>query len=300
MTFATTVSSAMMAGAEPKLADIRHDTLTLDPESVKEAITPNTEAIVPVHYAGQAVDMDAISEIADDHDLAVIEDAAHGLGGQYQGTPQGTLGDVGCYSFYATKSITTGEGGMLVTDRDEIADKVDRLRLAGVNKNAWRREDQDKPNWYYDVMDASGKFNMNDLSASIGLVQMERLDSFIETRQTVANRLDQQLENVPFVRPLGVRDPTEHARHIYPILLSSEIEIDRISFDDALNAEGIGTSVHYIPIHHHSAFEKVDRVELDVTESLADNLLCVPIHPEMDVTDADDVVRAIEKVVAAY
>jgi dTDP-4-amino-4,6-dideoxygalactose transaminase len=147
MTFASTVSSICLAGATPVLADVRRDTLTLDPESVKEAINDSTEAILPVHYAGQATDMDVYRELAADHDLHLIEDAAHGLGGEFHGEPLGSLGDAGCFSFYATKSITTSEGGMLVTSDRCLAESADRLRLAGVDKSAWKRQDEDVPDW---------------------------------------------------------------------------------------------------------------------------------------------------------
>lgn len=299
MTFATTVSSSIMAGAKPVLADVRNDTLTLHPESVKEAITDETEAILPVHYAGQAVDMDAILDIATDHDLKVIEDAAHGLGGQYEGNELGTLGDVGCYSFYATKSITTSEGGMLVTNDSSVAETVRKLRIAGVDKDAWVRKDGERPSWHYDVTAISGKYNMTDIQASIGLAQLERLDEFIETRQRIAAEYDECLSSIEGIEPLAVRDRTEHARHLYPIFIQTdEIGMSRREFDQRLNHEGIDTSVHYIPIHHHSAFGDIDRDGLETINRVAESVLCLPLHPLMSVNDVEDVEVAIQKVVA--
>jgi len=295
MTFATTVSSAMRAGANPVLADVRSDTLTLDPEAVKEAITPETEAIVPVHYAGQATDMDAFRDLAADHDLALVEDAAHGLGGYYDGEPLGTLGDAGCYSFYATKTITTGEGGLLVTDDEGIAESVRTRRLAGVDKDAWEREDEPDRGWRYDVVTPSLKFNMNDVQASIGLAQLDRLDEFVETRRRLAGALDEQLAAIRGVEPLGVRDPDEHARHLYPVFVTDEAPVTRDRLDVGLADLGIETSVHYIPIHHHSAFEDVDRGDLSTTETAAERVLCLPLHPKMDRGDVDDVVTAVER-----
>ncbi|MFD1646073.1 DegT/DnrJ/EryC1/StrS family aminotransferase [Haloarchaeobius litoreus] len=297
LTFATTVSSAMQAGATPVLADVRPDTLTLDPESVKEAITDETDAIVPVHYAGQATDMDVYRDLAEDHDLALIEDAAHGLGGSFEGEAQGTLGDAGCYSFYATKSITTSEGGMLVTDDDELAETARKLRLAGVNKDAWEREDTNRPSWHYDVQAVSGKYNMTDVQASIGIAQLDRLDGFIERRRAVADELDARLADVDGVEPLAVRDADEHARHLYPITVDPEqIGRDRDAFDRALTAEGFGTSVHYIPIHRHTAFADLDRTDLSTVDDVAARLLCLPLHPEMTDADVDDLVTALRKV----
>lgn len=296
ITFATTVSGVVRAGGTPVLADVRPDTLTLDPESIKEAVSPETEAIVPVHFAGQAVDMDAILDIAADHDLAVIEDAAHAFGVSYQGTPAGALGDIGCFSFHATKSITTGEGGMLLTDDEALAERARRLRLAGIDKDAWDRN-AEKPDWHYDVTEVSGKCNMNDVRAAIGLEQMERLDEFLERRRTVAERLDDGLADVQGIEPLSIRDPEEHARHLYPVQIDEKtIEVTRREFESALNAEGIATGVYYIPIHHHTAFSEIDRVDLQTTEDVVPSTLCLPIHPGLDMDDADDIVRAVEKV----
>ncbi len=299
MTFATTVSSSMMAGATPVLADVRKDTLTLHPESVKETITDETEAILPVHYAGQAVDMDAILDIATDHDLKVIEDAAHGLGGQYEGSALGTFGDVGCYSFYATKSITTTEGGMLVTDDTSLAETARKLRLAGVDKDAWERKDSEQPSWHYDVTAISGKYNMTDIQASIGLVQLKRLDKFIETRQRLAAEYDERFSTVEGIEPLTVRDSSEHARHLYPIFVQTdEIGLSRREFDQRLTHEGIDTSVHYIPIHQHSAFSDIRRGRLESINRVADSVLCLPLHPLMTVNDVEDVEVAIRKILA--
>jgi dTDP-4-amino-4,6-dideoxygalactose transaminase len=296
MTFATTVSSCRIAGTTPVLADVRPDTLTLDPECVKEAITPETEAILPVHYAGQATDMDAILDIAADNDLAIIEDTAHGLGGQYEGTPQGTLGDVGCFSFYATKTITTGEGGAFVTDDDDVAERARTLRLAGVDKDAWARQSESDHGWAYDVVDTSMKFNMNDIQASIGLSQIERVSEFVEKRRRLADRYDSQFESVKEINTLGVRDPEEHARHLYPVFVdTTTADLSRKELSRALEERDIGTSVHYIPIHYHSAFEDVRHGGLPVTEKRYEQLLCLPLHPKMDEESVDHVVQTVDE-----
>jgi dTDP-4-amino-4,6-dideoxygalactose transaminase len=286
-----------MTNAKPVLADIRPDTLTLDPESVKEALTSDTTAILPVHYAGQATDMDVFLELAADHDLAIIEDAAHALGGSFQGEALGTLGDIGCFSFYATKSITTSEGGMAVTDSSSVAHKLRKLRMAGVDKSTWERTDHEQPSWYYDVTEVSGKYNMNDIQASIGLAQLERLDGFLQTRRRLSTLYDERFGTVDNVTPLSVRSGEEHARHLYPVLLDVDsIGITREEFYRRLVAEGIQTSVHYIPIHHHTAFQDVERVGLETTDEVAERLLCLPLHPAMDESDVSDVVTAVQKV----
>lgn len=297
-TFASTVSSGLMAGVTPVLADIRTDTLTLDPASVKEAISNETEAIVPVHYAGQAMDMDAILDLAVDHDLAVIEDAAHGFGGYYRGEALGTLGDIGCYSFYASKSITTSEGGMIVTDNQTIAEQSRRLRSAGINQSTWDRPRQKQPDWHYEVIDVSGKYNMTDIQASIGLAQIKKLDHFIECRQELAEQYDSRLSSLDVISPLFVRDRSEHARHIYPVIIATdELDIDRSEFSELLRFEGIDTSVHYIPIHHHTAFANVDRVALPQMDKIANRILSLPLHPTMTSEDIEDVSKAIRKVI---
>jgi dTDP-4-amino-4,6-dideoxygalactose transaminase len=299
LTFATTVSSMIMAGATPILADVREDTLTLDIDAVREQITKNTEAIVPVHYAGQGMDVDPLLDLAEDNDLRIIEDAAHGIGGSYEGEHLGTLGDIGCFSFYATKNITTGEGGMAVTDDDGIGRKIRQLRLAGVDRDAWERETDRERDWYYDVVDVSSKFNMNDLQASLGIAQFERLDEFIEQRRKVADYIDDAFDDVSGVRPLEVRDASEHARHLYPVRIDPESTgTTRDEVVDALDSADIGTSVHYIPIHYHSAFREIDRGNLSNVERAYERIVCLPLHPDMDESDADDVVTAVTQVVA--
>lgn len=296
MTFATTVSSGIMAGAKPVLADIRSDTLTLDPESVKNLITNKTEAIVPVHYAGQGTDMNVYLDLAEDHDLSIIEDAAHGLGGTFNGVPLGTMGDVGCYSFYATKSITTGEGGALLTDYKEVNDVARRLRLGGINQDAWNRKKQDEPHWYYDVSEISGKFNMTDIQASIGLTQLNKLDRFISKRQELAKTLDKEIGKIDNIRSLNVREEAEHARHLYPIILDTdELGISRLEFYNMMNSRGIETSVHYIPIHQHTAFKDIEKGNLSTTNKLSDEVICLPLHPLMDMTDVHYIAKEIKE-----
>jgi len=297
-TFATTVSSCRLAGATPVLADVRRDTLTLDPEAVKETITPDTEAVMLVHYAGQGTDLDAFRELATDHDLALIEDAAHALGGYFEGEALGTLGDAGCYSFYATKTITTGEGGMLVTDDVRIDETARRLRLAGIDKDSWARETSGVAGWTYDVTNVSMKFNMNDIQGSLGLAQLDRLTEFLRKRRRLADRYDELLSSVDGVEPLAVRDSSEHARHIYPIFVDEEeTGISRTDLIAELDDTNIGTGVHYIPIHYHSAFEDIETTGLPVAEERFEQVVSLPLHPNMDENDVLSVVEAVGRIV---
>jgi dTDP-4-amino-4,6-dideoxygalactose transaminase len=296
ITFATTVAGIEQAGATPVLADVDPETLTLDPESVANAIGPETAAIVPVHYAGGAAPMDAIRDLAATHDIPVIEDAAQALGGQFRGSALGSLGRVGCFSFHPTKQITTGEGGMLVTDDAGLAERVRRLRLAGVDKDAWSRKNVKRPSWHYDVMAVSGKSNMTDIQAALGLAQLDRLDELLRRRRTVAAALDEGLASVDGVRPLAVPEHVTHARAVYTVVLGDDAP-DRMAVDRALDAEGIDTGVYYIPIHRHTAFGDIDRVQLATTDMLADRILSLPLHPGMDESDAADVVVAVRKVI---
>lgn len=294
MTFATTVSACNAYDVRPVLADVRPTTLTLDPASVKEAITGDTAAIMPVHYAGQAANMDALRELAADHDLALIEDAAHGLGGFYNGEALGTIGDTGCFSFYATKTITTGEGGMLVTDDSEVADRARNLRLAGIDKDAWEREVERDAAWTYDVVANSLKYNMNDIQAAIGIAQMEKLPEILDSRRDLANRYDDALQDVSGITPLAVRDPEEHARHLYPVFVEeSAAGIDRNELAKQLTERNIDTSVHYIPIHYHSAFDGIKRTNLENAEKAYEQVLCLPLHPGMTEQDVTTVVETL-------
>lgn len=303
LTFCSTVNVIVHSGATPVLADVEPDTLNLDPEAFRRAITPRTRAVIPVHYAGHACEMDAILAIAREHGLAVIEDAAHAVGAKYKDRMVGAMGDATCYSFYATKNMTTAEGGALLTDRDDVAASARLNSLHGMSKDAWKRYTS-AGSWYYEVVAAGFKYNMTDLEAAIGLHQLARLDAFNARRRAMAARFDAAFGAHPAVEIPACRPEVFHVYHLYPIRLRLErLTIDRAQFIEELKAEGIGTTVNFIPIHYHPYYRDrlgLTKGALPVAEAAFDRLISLPLYPRMTEADQDDVVRAVVKIAEAY
>ena len=302
-TFCATVNVILHVGATPVLVDVTADTLNLDPQAVARAITKRTRALMPVHFAGHPADMDALLALAREHDLAVIEDAAHALGARWRGRPVGSLGTCTCFSFYAIKNVTTGEGGALVTDDAELAERAQILSLHGISKDAWKRYAA-TGSWYYEVTAPGFKYNMTDLAAAIGLAQLERWPEFHARRHSLSARYDTWFAGVPEVRPLLVRPEVEHARHIYPVLLALErLTIDRARFIEGLRAENVGTTVNFIPVHLHPYYRDhlgFEAGRFPVADAAYPALVTLPLYPRMEESDVDDVVRAVVKLVRRY
>lgn len=302
-TFCSTVNVILHMGARPILVDIEPDTLNLDTDAVAAAITPRTRAILPVHFAGHPAEMDRILEIARGHGLDVIEDAAHAFGARYRGRPVGSLGRITCFSFYAIKNITTGEGGALVTSDDEIFVRAQVLSLHGISKDAWKRYES-TGSWYYEVVAPGFKYNLTDMAAAIGLVQIGRWPLFHSRRQQLAARYDAHFASLPEIQPLAVHSHVEHARHIYPVLLDVErLSVDRSRFIEGLRAENIGTTVNFIPVHLHPFYRdhlECDAARLGVATATYPRLVTLPLFPRMQESDLDDVARAVLKLVRRY
>ena len=302
-TFASSVNVIEHVGATPVLVDVEPDTLCMDPRALAAAITPRTRAIVPVDYAGHPCDLDAILGIAKARGLPVIEDAAHALGAAWRGRPVGSFADVTAFSFYATKNLTTGEGGVAATDDAETAARIGRLALHGMSHDAWKRYGE-SGSWYYEVVEAGWKYNLSDVLAAIGLAQAERFPEMQRRRAEHAAHYDRRLAEIPEVRRPVVREGATHAWHLYPIALELErLTCDRARFIQQLKAENIGTSVHFIPIHHHPHF----RDSLDVKPGafpVADDAyaraISLPLFPGMTERDVEDVAEAVRKVVAHH
>lgn len=292
-TFASTGNVIVHVGAKPVFVDIKKDTGNIDPEKIKEAITPRTRAIMPVHYAGQPCDIEAIMEIAREHNLYVIEDAAHVIGAEYKGKKIGTFGDTTCFSFYATKNMTTGEGGALTTDNDELADKFKILRLHGISKDAWKRYSA-AGSWYYEIEDCGWKYNMTDMQAALGIHQLKKLDKFIETRREYV-----QIYNEGFRKLDGIITPYEkpdvkHVYYLYPILLE---EFDRNEFIEKMKERGIGCSVHFIPLHLHPFYRDTfgfKKGDLPNTEWVYEREVSLPLYPKMSEEDLWGVISAVK------
>ena len=291
-TFAATGNTIANAGARPVFVDIKKDTYNIDPEKIEERITPNTKAIIPVHYAGQACDIKAIVDIAEDRGLFVIEDAAHAIGSEYDGKKIGSFGTTTCFSFYATKNMTTGEGGAITTENDSLADKLRVMRLHGISKDAWNRYSQ-KGKWYYEIEDIGWKYNMTDIQAALGIPQIKKLDSFIETRRKYAHIYNANLKEI-----CGVITPFEdprakHIYHLYPLLLEG---YNRDRFIEKMNDKGIGCSVHFIPLHLHPIYRSMGFKKGDYpnAEWVYEREVSLPLYPKMTLEDVDYVNSSVK------
>ena len=301
LTFCSTANVVVHQGAVPILADVRVDTFNMDPEEMRKKMTPRTKAIIPVHLAGQPCEMDEIRAIAEERGLLVIEDAAHAMGAKYKGRMIGTISDVTVFSFYATKNLTTGEGGMITTEDEELAERTRILRLHGISADAWKRYSA-VGSWYYEVLFPGYKYNMTDIQASLGIHQLAKQEKFLEVRQQYTKMYTDAFKDLPEVITPVVKDYVRHAWHLYIIRLDLErLTIDRDQFIEALRKENIGSSVHFIPLHLHPyygerySFKKGD---FPVAESLYEGIVTLPMYPKMSVEDVEDVIRAVRKVVA--
>ncbi|MDJ0924668.1 MAG: DegT/DnrJ/EryC1/StrS family aminotransferase [Acidimicrobiia bacterium] len=295
MTFAATAEVVVHLGAAPILVDVDPDTLSIDPNLAAEAITDRTRAIIPVHYGGHPADLSQILDIATSAEMFVIEDAAHAFPASYQGSPIGGIGDVTCFSFYATKTITTGEGGMITTSDAGLASTMRSLSLHGLSDDAWSRHSPGAA-WDYAIVRAGYKYNLTDMAAALGLSQLDRAIEFRDQRAAIADQYDDQFAGVPEIRPLVVRDRAGHAWHLYVIRLATDgLTIDRNQFIQVLNAEGIGTSVHYRPLHLHPYYsERIDQSKRypHATRAFAE-IISLPIFPGMTETMVDRVASTV-------
>ncbi len=276
-TFCSTANVVVHLGARPVLVDVGED-FNVTPQAIEQAITPKTRAIILVHYGGQPCDLEAIYAIAAHHRLCVVEDAAHAVGATYHGHKIGSdslrpatcdLRVVTCFSFYATKNITTGEGGMITTADDELAERMRLLSLHGMSKDAWKRYTS-AGSWYYEVVMAGYKYNMTDIQAALGIHQLRKLDGFIAARQRIARLYDQAFADMPEIETPIVHPGRSHAYHLYAIRLNLErLTIDRAQFIEELKGLNIGTSVHFIPVHLHPYYRETFGYRREISLSLS-------------------------------
>jgi len=271
-TFVATAEVVTYFNAIPVLCDIEYDTHNIDVSKIEALITSKTKVIIPVHFAGQPCDMDEIAAIAKKHNLKVIEDAAHALPSTYNNKKIGTLSDVTCFSFYATKTLTTGEGGMLTTNNDDIAKSVKINRLHGIDRDAWDRYSE-KGSWFYEVVDIGFKYNSTDINAAIGLVQLQKLNEMKNKREKIAIQYSKLLD----VEGLKIKPNRDTSHHLYVIKTEN-----RDALYDHLKEKGIGTSVHFIPIHHHPYYKSTFSLKGDdypVANNVFEKSLSLPIYP---------------------
>lgn len=307
MTFCSTANVVVHLGARPVLVDVGPD-LNVTPEAIEAALTPHTRAIVPVHYGGQPCDLEAIHALAARHGLPIVEDAAHAIGARYRDQKIGSDAlaaprSITCFSFYAIKNMTTGEGGAIATADDGLAETMRLLTLHGMSRDAWKRY-SGSGSWYYEVVLPGYKDNMTDIQAALGIHQLQKLEGFIETRRRYARLYDEAFVDLPEVKVPIVRPGRCHVYHLYPILLSLErLAIERAQFIEELRARGIGTSVHFVPVHLHPFYARQFGYrpgDLPCAEALYSRLISLPLYPAMSVTDVADVIHAVGDVVRAF
>ncbi|MBV8775104.1 MAG: DegT/DnrJ/EryC1/StrS family aminotransferase, partial [Deltaproteobacteria bacterium] len=296
MTFAATAEVVLYFKARPVLIDCEPDTMNIDPAGLEKAISPRTRAIIPVHYAGHPCAMAQILEIARIHRLKVIEDAAHALPAAYRKQRVGTFGDLACFSFYATKTLCTGEGGMVVTANPEYADHVRIMSLHGITKDAWKRYSAEG-SWYYEISRPGFKYNMTDIAAAIGLVQLGKCGQMWEARREIAEVYNEAFGELDEIVTPVTRADVEHAWHLYPIRLDlRQLRIGRDQFITMMREQNIGTSVHFIPLHLHPLYrDKYDYRQHDFPNALSayERVVSLPIYPLMTKRDALDVAAVV-------
>jgi len=301
LTFCATVNAIIHAGATPVLADVDPHTMNIDPADIERRITPRTRAIVPVHFAGRPCDMDAIMGIAERNDLKVIEDCAHAIETEYKGRKAGTLGDFGCFSFYVTKNIVTGEGGMVVARREEDIARIKVLALHGMSKDAWSRFSDAGYKHYY-VTECGFKYNMMDIQAAIGIHQLQRVESYLERREAVWRAYDDAFADLPLNLPPPPEEGTRHARHLYTMLVDeARCRISRDAFLDAMTAANIGVGVHYLGIAEHPYYQQTfgwRPEDYPHATDIGRRTLSLPLSPKLTKPDVDDVIRAVRSVCA--
>jgi len=302
LTFTATVNVIEHVGARPVLVDVCPDTLTIDPDAAARAVTPHTRALLPVHYAGHAAALDALRALAERHGLFLLEDAAHALPAAWRGRPIGAGPNPAAFSFYATKNLTTAEGGMLTGDPDFLeAARV--LSLHGMSRDAWKRYDKGG-SWRYEVLAPGFKYNMTDVQASIGLWQLRKQPTFQRRRAQIAESYTRAFATSDALEPPACRPGVTHAWHLYVLRLRLEaLRIGRDAFIAELTARNIGTSVHFIPVHLHPYYRrKYGYAPGDYPVALAafERMLSLPIHPGLTDQDVADVIEAVLDVVHAY
>ncbi|MBT9595609.1 MAG: DegT/DnrJ/EryC1/StrS aminotransferase family protein [Vitreoscilla sp.] len=295
-TFTATAEVVRYLGADVKLVDIDPATLNIDPAAIEAAITPRTKCLIPVHYGGLAADMTAILGIARRHGLKVVEDAAHALPTTHRGQLVGTLGsDATVFSFYANKTITTGEGGMLVTRDPALAERAKVMRLHGMSRDAFDRFTATVPSWYYEIVAPGFKYNLTDIAAALGLHQLKRARGFQRRRVELAAAYREALAGLPLVLPPEPAAGDLHAWHLYAVRLADDAQIGRDAFIEALFAAGIGCSVHYIPLHLHPYWR--DRYGLRAeqfphSQHAYERTLSLPLYTRMGDADVHRVAEA--------
>jgi len=303
MTFCATINAIIHCGAVPVLADCDRQTMNISPEQIELKITPKTKAVLPVHFAGRLCDMDSILSIAQKNNLKVIEDCAHAVEAEYQGRKAGTFGDFGCFSFYANKNLTTGEGGMVISQDEQAADQIKIMALHGMNRDAWRRFSDDGYR-HYQVTGCGFKYNMMDLQAGIGIHQLKRLEKYWLLRQKIWDKYLGALQSLSLELPAAIEEGMRHSYHLFPVLIEpGSVTISRDELLSALHAENIGTGVHYLSVPEHPYYR--DRFGWQPEDfpnafEIGRRTLSLPLSPKLSQGDVGDVIQAVTKLCQYY
>ncbi len=296
LTFCATVNAIIHSGATPVLADIDPHTLNIAPAEVEKKVTDRTKALIPVHFAGRPCDMDALIELARSHDLRIIEDCAHAIEAEYRGKKTGTFGDFGCFSFYVTKNIVTGEGGMVLARREEDVARIKVLALHGMSKDAWKRFG-DEGFKHYRVVECGFKYNMMDLQAAIGIHQLERIEKYWQRRKEIWDRYMSSLASLPLTLPWAPEPGTRHAYHLYTVLVDdAKSGVSRDAFLDAMTRRNIGIGVHYMSIPEHPYYQQTfgwKPEDYPNAMRVGRQTVSLPISAKLTDEDVEDVISAV-------
>jgi dTDP-4-amino-4,6-dideoxygalactose transaminase len=303
LTFAATANVIEHVGAKPVFADVELDTMNIDPKEIEKKISKKTKAIIPVHLAGRPCNLDAIIKIASRNKLKIIDDAAHAFGASYHGKKIGNISDATAFSFYVTKNLVTGEGGMLTTNNKRIAETVELYALHGMSHGAWKRY-SDEGFKHYLIQLPGYKYNMMDIQAAIGIHQLERFDKDQKKREGIWKFYDKKLNSLPLQIPGEVEPNTTHSRHLYTILVALEkLKVNRDFILNALKAENIGSGVHFIALHLHPYYKKkygYRKGSFPIAEYISARTISLPLSAKLTKEDVQDVVNAVSKVMNYY
>ena len=299
MTFASTANSVVFQGATPVFTDVDPETLLLCPDRIEEKITDKTRAVLPVDYAGQPCDYDALRDITDRHNLVLLSDACHALGARDKDRPTGILGDLTAFSFHPVKHIATGEGGMITTDDDEFAQRMRIFRNHCITTDHRQRAEQGS--WFYEMVDLGFNYRITDIQCALGVSQLKKLSGWLARRRAIARRYDEALAEVDGINPLGVRADCEHAYHLYVVRLDLEkIGKTRQDVFGRLRAAGVGVNVHYIPVHFHPFYRRrfgTSRGLCPVAESAYERILSLPMYAGLTEQDQQTVIQVLRDLV---
>jgi perosamine synthetase len=296
MTFPATAEIVCYFKAKPVIVDVDEDTLNISLEAIEKAITPKTKVIIPVHYGGQPCDLDEIHAIAKKHNLKVLEDAAHSLPARYKGKTIGTISDVTCFSFYATKTLSTGEGGMICTNDEEIAERVKIMRLHGINRDAWKRYTE-SGSWYYEVVAPGYKYNFTDLQASLGLPQLKKVDAMWNSRKRIAAKYTEALKDLDMLQLHTIKPDRDSSWHLFPVrLYLDRLTKNRAQIINELREKNVGVGVHFMPVHQHLYYSEtfnLSDADYPVASAAFPRLMSLPIYPGMTDENVDKVIDVL-------